>query len=83
MKKTNEEYGASELHKPSKDFTQFAQSGGEDKSVVFLTQSDEQMLRDWLIEDGDTLEGAQEVVECCRNNAQARDFFLRQARAAL
>ena len=47
-----------------------------------LTPQEEQIIRDWLIEDGDTLEGAQEVVECCRNNAQARDFFLRQARAA-
>ena len=83
MKKTNEEYEASELHKPSKGFTQFAQSGGEDKSVVFLTQADEQMLRDWLIDDGDTAEGAQEVIDCCRKDIQARAFFLRQASAAL
>jgi hypothetical protein len=83
VKKTNEEYGASELHKPSKDFTQFAQSGGEDKSVDFLTQADEQMLHDWLINDGDTQEGAQEVIECCVKDIQARNFFLSQARAAL
>lgn len=48
-----------------------------------LTPQEEKILRDWLIEDGDTAEGAQEVVECCRNNAEARDFFLRQARVAL
>ena len=40
VKNIVEEYDARELHKPSKDFAQFAQSGNEDKSVVFLTQAD-------------------------------------------
>jgi len=42
VKNIVEEYDTRELHKPSKYFTQFTQSGGEDKSIVFLTQADSQ-----------------------------------------
>ena len=37
---------------------------------------DELTLRDWLIANGDTAEGAQEVIDLCARDTEARSFFL-------
>jgi len=41
-----------------------------------LDAKDESTLRDWLLVDGDTPEGAQEVIDLCARDTEARSFFL-------
>jgi hypothetical protein len=41
-----------------------------------LNPKDESTLRTWLIADGDSPEGVEEVLACCARDPQARDYFL-------
>ena len=45
-----------------------------------LEARDELTLWDWLIADGDSHEGAQEVIDLCARDTEARSFFLNLAR---
>jgi hypothetical protein len=66
--------------KPTKGFCHFCHSGTEAQKIDFLTDAEELILWIWLTEGGDSPEGAREVIDCCRRDSQAREFFLKEAR---
>jgi hypothetical protein len=51
----------------------------EESTKNSLTDDEEAILFAWLIADGDTVEGAREVIDCCRRDPQSREFFLKEA----
>lgn len=71
-------------------FSQFTQSPDEAKKLDSLTSTtksglaldEEVALLAWLIDDGDSPEGIVEVLDCCRRDPQAHDYFLNIAEQA-
>lgn len=55
------------------------ESANEAEKNDFLTDAEAAILAAWLLDGGDTIEGAKEVIECCRRDTQAKEFFLREA----
>jgi hypothetical protein len=51
-----------------------------EKAADSLSDDEIAILWAWLIADGDTPEGAAEVIDCCRRDRKAREFFIREAR---
>jgi hypothetical protein len=54
-----------------------------EREPILAWLSDESTLRTWLIADGDTEEGSQEVIDLCARDPQARDYFLQIAKQFL